>query len=241
MNIKLDEGFLFGLGAFETIAVHGGPVFLDRHLERMDQTLALLGISERVTNDEVHEYLRASSMTRGALKIIVSRENRLFLPRDDPYTEDVYRRGFRVTSARTRRSEQSPLTGHKTLNYGDCVLEKRRAAALGMDEAVFQNSRGEICEGTMSNIFFVEKDGKIITPALSCGLLPGILRGWLLERGDIEEKVIPAGEITRFEECFLTNSLMGVMPAAEFCGHKFGRRETADRLRKDYRNYIASC
>ncbi len=240
MNIKLDEGFFFGLGAFETIAVQGSPIFLDRHLDRMNRTLEWLEISERVTREEVYRCLEHISMTRGALKIVISKENRLFLPRENPYTEEVYERGFLIDAVRTRRSGHSPFVFHKTLNYGECILEHRRVKAAGLDEGVFLNGREEICEGTISNIFFV-RDGQICTPALSCGLLPGILRGWLLERWDIEERVISAKEVEDFEECFLTNSLMGILPVRRFGRHKFRKRETVDRLREDYKKYTASC
>ena len=73
-----------------------------------------------------------------------------------------------------RRNETSPLTAYKTLNYGDCILENRQAHGLGMNERIFLNTKGQISEGTVSNIFFV-RSGKLYTPDLSCGLLPGIL------------------------------------------------------------------
>lgn len=76
------------------------------------------------------------------------------------------------TSVKCCRNETSPLVYHKTLNYGDCILEKRAAAAAGINEKVFVNTKGQISEGTVSNIFFVRKN-MIYTPQLSCGLLPG--------------------------------------------------------------------
>ena len=229
-EIRLDEGFLFGLGAFETIALYGRPLWLERHLKRLDGTLAFLGISRRVTKEEVYEYLESEKITEGALKIVVSEKNCLFLPRENPYTEADYERGFSVSFADGRRNEHSPLTCHKTLNYGDCILEKRRAAAEGFDEAVFLNSRGEICEGCVSNLFFV-REGKLVTPRLSCGLLPGIVREVLLERCDVAEERILAGDAGQFEECFLTNSLMGIMPVVRLGNHFFEGREVTDRIR----------
>ncbi|MCI8505219.1 MAG: branched-chain amino acid aminotransferase [Lachnospiraceae bacterium] len=229
-KIRLDEGFLFGLGAFETIALEGRPLWLERHLKRLERTLAFLGIPRQVTRKEVYEYLESEKITEGALKIVVSEKNRLFLPRENPYMETDYEKGFSVDFAEGRRNEHSPLTYHKTLNYGDCILEKRRAAERGFDEAVFLNSRGEICEGCVSNLFFV-REGKLVTPKLSCGLLPGIVREVLLERCDVTEERILAGDIVQFEECFLTNSLMGVMPVVRFGSHFFKGREMTDQIR----------
>ena len=72
MNIVLDEGYLFGIGAFETVAVYDRPVFLDRHLARLAETLEFLGIQSRVTEDEVSAYLEEKNIRAGVLKIVVS-------------------------------------------------------------------------------------------------------------------------------------------------------------------------
>lgn len=240
-TIVLDEGFLFGLGAFETIAVSGGrPVFLGRHLLRLEKTLEFLGISRQVTEREVYGYLESAGITAGAVKIAVSEKNRLFVPRENPYTEMDYERGFTVDFARGRRNEYSPLTYHKTINYGECILEKRQAAERGLDEAVFLNGKGEICEGCVSNIFFV-RDGKLFTPEISCGLLPGIVRGYLLEHCSVAETRIAAGDETQFEECFLTNSLMGVMPVARFGEHHFDRREVTGQMQNFWRLFMENA
>lgn len=235
MQILLDEGFQFGLGAFETIAVvEGRPVFLREHLERLKGTTDFLGISRQVEEGEVLEYLAAHPGFCGGLKIAVSGKNKIFLMRDNIYTEEVYARGFRAEISPVRRNETSPLTYHKTMNYGDCILEKRRASQAGVDERIFLNTRGEISEGTVSNVFFV-KGGKLFTPELSCGLLPGILRGYVLSRYGAEETRIRPEELEEYEECFLTNSLMGIMPVVRIGEHIFGGRRTADRLLAEYR------
>ena len=108
----------------------------------------------------------------------------------------------------------SPLVYHKTFNYGDCVLEKRAAAAAGINEKIFINTKGQISEGTVCNVFFVRKN-MIYTPQLSCGLLPGILREYIMERFQVTETIIYPDELMYYEECFVTNSLMGVMPVRQ--------------------------
>ena len=60
MKIELDEGYMFGLGAFETAAVEDGkPVFLEEHLMRLENTLLFLGIRPSVNKDEIYEYLES--------------------------------------------------------------------------------------------------------------------------------------------------------------------------------------
>jgi len=230
----LDDGYQFGLGAFETIAVeNGAPLLLAAHLERLHKTLRFFGIDTVIQPDFLTEAITKEGMTRGAVKLMVSARNTSVTFRANPYTQADYERGFRLRYSNILRNDTSPLTYHKTLNYGDCVLEKRGCAAAGYDEAIFRNRRGEICEGTRTNIFFV-KDGCIYTPALSCGLLPGILRGYLMERYELVESSIRVEDVQSFDECFVTNSLMGIMPVCSLGEMQFSSRDMAIRLQGAY-------
>lgn len=243
MDIKLDEGFLFGLGVFETIAVENGkPLFLDRHLNRMEKSAEFLKLgsceSRGITKDKIQEYLREqekSLTAHGALKIVMSAENSFFQMRSNPYTDEIYMKGFMTDISKVRRNETSPLVYHKTLNYGDCIIEKRAATAAGINEKIFINTKGQISEGTVSNIFFVRKN-MIYTPKLSCGLLPGILREYIMEQFDVTETIIYPDELMYYEECFVTNSLMGVMPVRQLGNICFPHRVKADEVRKLYEN-----
>lgn len=238
MEITLDEGFSFGLGAFETIAVKEGKlIFPDRHLRRLDRALRFLQIGtleERgITAEQVRDYVKQEKLIDGACKLTVSKENVLFQKRQNPYTDEVREKGFVMDFSSVRRNETSPLTAHKTLNYGDCILENRQAHVAGMSERIFLNTKGQISEGTVSNIFFV-RNGKLYTPALSCGLLPGILREYLCETESVEETVIYPAELRWYEECFVTNSLMGIMPVNQLGEWKSVSREVTNRLREKY-------
>ena len=238
MEITLDEGYSFGLGAFETIAVKDGKlIFLDRHLRRLDRALHFLKIGaldERgITEKQVIDYVQQQKLTDGACKLTVSKENVVFQQRQNPYTDDIRRTGFVMDFSSVRRNETSPLTAYKTLNYGDCILENRQAHGLGMNERIFLNTKGQISEGTVSNIFFV-RSGKLYTPDLSCGLLPGILREYLCETENVEEAVIYPAELGQYEECFVTNSLMGIMPVNQLGEWKSESREVTNQLLKKY-------
>ena len=238
MEITLDEGYSFGLGAFETIAVKEGRLLLlDRHLRRLDRALRFLQIGtldERgITEKQVIDYVKQQKLTDGAYKLTVSKENVVFQQRQNPYTDDIRKTGFVMDFSSVRRNETSPLTAYKTLNYGDCILENRQAHGLGMNERIFLNTKGQISEGTVSNIFFV-RNGKLYTPDLSCGLLPGILREYLCETENVEEAVIYPAELGQYEECFVTNSLMGIMPVNQLGEWKSESREVTNQLLKKY-------
>jgi branched-subunit amino acid aminotransferase/4-amino-4-deoxychorismate lyase len=99
------------------------------------------------------------------------------------------------------------LLCHKT-SWRD--LYEREAARHPGDEVIFRNERGELTEGARSNIFVKRKD-KLLTPPLCCGLLPGILRGELLESGRCEEAILTESDLAG--EVLLGNSLRGLIAA----------------------------
>lgn len=234
----LDEGYQFGLGVFETICVERGkPLLLSWHLERLHASLRELGVEQTVTETEVRKFLVSQNGEHQALKIMASGGNKIFTIRPNPYTAEKVRKGFSLSYSAVYRNETSPLVRHKTLNYGDCILEKRRAAELGVDEQIFLNSRGELCEGTTTNIFFA-REGRLYTPPVSCGLLPGILRRFILEYFSVEEKFLKKEDVLQMEECFVTNSLMGVMPVYSLEEKKFVRGRMTEMCADKYASFL---
>lgn len=95
---------------------------------------------------------------------------------------------------------------HKTTHRD--VYESARASRPGFDDVVLYNERGEVCETTIANIV-VEIDGKLCTPPVHCGLLPGTLRAVMLERGEIVERIITIGELMASPRLYLVNSVRG--------------------------------
>ena len=134
------------------------------------------------------------------------------------------RPGFVLALSNIRRNESSPFVRHKTFNYGDSIVAKRQAARQGIDEPIFCNTKGELTEGAVSNLFFI-KNGQLYTPPIEAGLLPGIVRAYLCSRYDVIEKSIFPAEIGTFDECFITNSLMGIMPSANSATTPFPYRK----------------
>lgn len=234
MNILFDEGYSFGLGVFETISVvDNHAVLLDYHLQRLNEGKKVLGIEGKVTADEVLDYIKNNPMENGVLKIIVSDKNIIWQCRQNNYTNDKYEKGFSTGISRVIRNETSQFTYIKSLNYGDNIIEKRCALQNGYDEPIFLNTKGHLTEGATTNIFFI-KDNKIITPSLSCGMLNGTIRKYIMDKYDVIEKIIYPDEVNKFDEMFLTNSLMGIMPVYRFEAVEFKSREMSDEILKEY-------
>lgn len=240
MQITFDEGYQFGLGFFETISVeHGRPILLPWHLERLRRSMKEFGIEQDVCPEEISEFLASRESEHHALKIMVSDANNLFTMLPNPYTAAHFRKGFRLAYSHVYRNETSPLICHKSMNYGDCILEKRRARSVGFDELVFLNSRGEICEGTTTNIFFV-KHGTLYTPPLSCGLLPGILRRFLMESFPVTECRLGKEDASQMDECFVTNSLMGIMPVTALEQKEYTSHDVTQQCIEVYRQFVSN-
>jgi 4-amino-4-deoxychorismate lyase len=115
-----------------------------------------------------------------------------------------------VTIAAERLDPDDPWLRVKTTERRH--YDRARAALpRGIDEMIFLNRRGEVCEGTIFNIF-AEADGGWLTPPLACGLLPGILREEMLEEGRAREAVLTLADLRR-RPFFLGNSLRGLCRA----------------------------
>jgi para-aminobenzoate synthetase/4-amino-4-deoxychorismate lyase len=103
---------------------------------------------------------------------------------------------------------------HKTTRREMLDGERERLTAeTGCDEVLFVNERGELTEGSYTNLF-VEKGGWLLTPPLSCGLLDGTLRRELLETGgQVEERVLYPRDLDEADAVWLGNSVRGLQPA----------------------------
>lgn len=233
-----DEGYDFGLGVFETISLKDGkPQLWKMHEQRLKKGMGFLGILKEDDENlpsfkQVMEYLEeqlSKNPKLDVLKVSASKENISFSLRKNTYTDKDYARGFALVTSKICRNETSPLVYHKTFNYGDNILEKRKAKHAGFDEPVFFNTKGELTEGATSNLFLC-KDGKIYTPKVSCGILNGIMRQYIMRQMPVEEIIITREEIEQYDEMFLTNSLLGVMSVKSWDGKIFAKREIADRI-----------
>ncbi len=212
------------------------PLFFDRHYDRMERGARLLRIPfvERddldgivktvVTNSGIPDaYVKICLLSNGALNYYndAVRGDIAIVVRDyEPRTEPVM-----VCINEFRRISDSPIHGVKSLNYLENIIARREARLKGYDEAVFLNERGEITEGTASNIFWVEKD-TLYTPSVECGILPGIIREILLDSVSalglgVEEGGYYPESMFNSRFAFLTNSLLGSVPISRLGNTEF--------------------
>jgi len=88
----------------------------------------------------------------------------------------------------------------------------RLKALINTDEVIFLNPKHELCEGSFTSIF-IETDRKLLTPVISCGLLPGVLRQALIDAGKVEQTILTLADLKSADAIYVGNSLRGLMPA----------------------------
>ncbi len=100
---------------------------------------------------------------------------------------------------------------HKTTNRDLYDSELKKAREKGYYEVIFLNNKGEVTEGSISNIF-LENNGKLYTPPVDCGLLNGVYRRFAFENGfPVEEKVLFEKDLFEADKVYLTNSVRGMV------------------------------
>ena len=217
-----DRGFTLGDGLFETIRVRdGAAVWLDRHLARLAEGSAVLGIPARFDDAALAEacaaVIAAEGIEAGVLRLTVSRGvgPRGVLPPAEP-SPTVLIAGAAglppqgpvalVVAHGTCRNQASPLSRVKSLNYLDAVLARREAAERGADDAVMLNTAGRVAETSIANVF-ARIDGAWATPPVAEGALSGIMRAEVLARLGAAEQPLSVADLQRAEAVLLTNAL----------------------------------
>lgn len=80
---------------------------------------------------------------------------------------------------------------------------------------IFYDEEGRLLEGTISNLF-LEIGGKLFTPPLELGLLPGVLRESLIAAGRVEESPLSLEDLKRAERVFIGNAVRGLLPVTRW-------------------------
>ena len=224
----LDHGLTVGDGVFETVkAVHGRPFALTRHLNRLSSSAKGLGLPQ-----PDHDLVRTAVSTvladvRDPLVRIritwTAGPAPLGSDRGDPadyagptlvvaVSDGVSRAdSVAVATVPWPRNERGAVAGLKTTSYAENVVALADAHRRGASEAVFANTRGVLCEGTGSNIFYV-LDGQVVTPTLSSGCLAGVTRALVIQWCDVVESDGPMEVLQQADEVFLAGTTRDVQP-----------------------------
>ena len=219
LKARFLTGFDPGFELIETLRLEQGKYpRLAGHLERLQASSSALGFSCDVSvistalAEHAREYGHGHALRRVRLTL-------------------AHSGAFTITSA-AMANDPSPrfaVLAEEVLDAGDYLLRHKTTArqrydrvlkalaeqpdALDVFDAIFFNTRGEVCEGARSNVF-VERDGILLTPPMRCGLLPGVLRRQLLESGQAVEHVLRREDLLAAPQIYLGNALRGLIPVS---------------------------
>lgn len=261
----LSHSLHYGSGVFEGIRCYKDPdsdrsfVFrLRDHMERLHRSCKIAQIELRYSVDELCdatvEVIRANKLPACYVRPLVYRGYGVMgvdpsgapvdvviavWPWDAYLGPDALANGVSVgiSSWRQRSNNAIPPAMKSTASYMNSILAKLEAKAHGYAEAIMLNEAGLVCEGTGENLFIV-RDGVLMTPPLSDGVLEGITRDSVLVIAD--ELGIPAGEVSLSrsdlyvaDEVFMTGSAAELTPIGSIDDRPVGKPGEVTRRLQD--------
>jgi branched-chain amino acid aminotransferase len=257
-----DRGFTLGHGLFETILVKKGAIpALGYHWERLKTSVEMIGISLPFTllrleamigiliqENNLHDKIAGSRVTlthgeseRGIFPLHDPQPNFLITAFECMPSTD---KPLKALIVKTRKNEYSITSKIKSISYLDNILAKKEALKEGYDEGILLNTAGKIADGSISNIFMV-KDNQVITPLITDGALPGVVRAILLEELRDEfpfvQKTIDPDELMLADEIFLTNALTGIKKVCKLNNREFNFFEITNKIQsalREKKNYV---
>jgi branched-chain amino acid aminotransferase group I len=232
-----DHGFLYGFGLFQTMRAYDGHIFLlDRHIKRLKEAAKIVGMADKIDKVDLEKACRETvainDLKSARIRLTVTNGKSTALPWEDagdeptvlvtavpyvPFTTERYDQGFKVGIANVRRTRDNIVASSlKSLNYMINVIARMEVAKRGQDEALLLNEDGYLAEGGSSNIFFV-RSGRLVTPAVNSGIIPGVTREVVMELAEslgigLSEGTVGKPIFKQCEEAFMTNAMIEIMP-----------------------------
>jgi branched-chain amino acid aminotransferase len=232
-----DHGLLYGDGCFEGIRAYGGRILkLKSHLARMYESASLIRLTPAYDMEELEDAIRetmaANDLQDAYIRLIFTRGvgtlglhpfkcptpgTIIIADKIQLYPEELYEQGMHVIVAKRPRIPIPCLDPRiKSLNYLNNILAKIEAIDAGVLEAIMLNTDGQVSECTGDNIFAI-KDGRILTPSTSTGILHGVTRRFVIKEiapacgYEVEEAVFPLDELLAADEISLTGTAAEVI------------------------------
>lgn len=237
-----DRGLTYGDGLFETLAVEEGePRLWEEHMRRLTAGCRRIGMPAPDPRRLAGEATRAiSGMDSGVLKVILTRGRggRGYRPPTSPqptrilaagpapgYPTAWRNHGVRARYCEMRLSRNPRLAGLKHLNRLEQVLARNEWQDDGIPEGLMLDTRGQVVDGTMTNLFLVVR-GALLTPELDqCGVA-GVMRDRVIDLAkelglELQVASLTPRHLGGADALFLTNSLIGIWPIRELDGRPY--------------------
>lgn len=223
------SGFAHGFGLFETMRYADGQLFFWKdhwaRFARSAKQFALALPKEDAVLSALRELVARTKLTEGTLKLSLLKDiegSCLYVYSRPPITSP--NSNALILNTTSPINPHSLLAGHKTHNYMEVMHLLSLARAQAYYDCLRIDTNGYLAETATSNLFFL-KDGRLYTPALDIGILPGVIRAVLLRERDlqIEEGLFALGAIRDAEAVFVTNAGSGLKVIERIDGFSAGQ------------------
>ena len=189
-----------------------GILRFDLHMARLENSARELGFSCNM--EAIRQKIAESGTGEQALRLrLTLAPDGIVTVSSTPYEPLPSQTVWRIAIARTHLNHNDPLLRHKTTRRQAYIAAREEYSPAEVDEVILLNDRGEVCEGTITSIFFDMGGETCITPALSCGLLDGVLRRELLKNNVVEEGIATVEAFRNARNILVGNSLRGMIRA----------------------------
>lgn len=220
-----DKGWLPGQGIFETVKTVENAVYaLDLHLDRAQKSARAISLKIPDRNEieqAVDMLLKHVRESNGLLRISFA-EHSDWLVVHLPYESSDAPLKLRI---HPQKFSGSP---YKQFPYTDRLKVMEQSKSAGFDDAIIVNTRGDICEGSVTNLM-VHIENQWLTPPVEDGLLPGIMREILIANNLVKVQSIQLSQISNITSAFFLSSLRIAQPIASIeayqlqVSHVFGQ------------------
>ena len=184
-----------------------GAPDIDLHLERMCKSAANLKFKFEISEIK-QKIVKIKSQSRLRCRLTLRFDGKINLT-TAPLTPNS--KNWILGLSETILNSSDPWLLHKSSNRALYDAERAKLPD-GIDEFIYLNERNEVCEGTITNIF-VKKAGQWLTPPLSSGCLPGVLRRKKIEDGSCKVKIVTFSDLHDAEKIIVGNALRGEIEA----------------------------
>jgi len=183
---------------------NGVYALLDRHIARLTASAGYFGfICDREMITHALSDRAAQTQELCKVRLLLSADGGIEVT-SEPLVEDGG--VLRIAVGAIKIDSNDGMRYHKTTRRE--LLDAARSSRPDCDEVLLLNEHGQLTEACYHTLV-IKLDGQFVTPPLACGLLPGVLREELLERGEISEQLLYPDDLERAEELWLINSVRG--------------------------------
>ena len=262
----LDRGFCYGDALFETLRVYSGKIFqVDQHLDRLEHGAKSIFLNLPESRERIQEILyetfNRNQGSDAVIRLTVTRGEGTLgkLWQTDtsptlsvhvrPYNEppdEWYRNGVPISLIPNSAAKVGGVQEQiKSANYLSHILARKKAEAQNSVDGIMINEHGEVCDGTISNIFVVKNEA-LSTPAPNGYVLAGITRQVILKiaskMGTVcKERTMTTQDVFQGDEVFLTNTGWEILPVTRIDGKVISSGQPGpltQTLRQEFRKFV---